>query len=128
MVSVAGLFVRSGLVLFGAGFLWLLFCHAGGAFDEAGSTEGRVAVWVGLGLIWWVGLRGGSCGADAGWFTVSVGQVFALVFLMGVTGVLVGSVAGLWGASRGHSGGCWVALVGLGLILVSVVGWLVVGG
>ena len=42
-------------------------------------------------------------------------------------GVLVGSVAGLWGASRGHSGGCWVALVGLGLILVSVVGWLVGG-
>ena len=65
--------------------------------------------------------------AGVGWFVVSVGQVFALVFLMGVTGVLVGSVAGLWGASRGHSGGCWVALVGLGLILVSVVGWLVGG-
>ena len=70
---------------------------------------------------------GGSCGVDVEWFTVSVGQVLALVFLMGVTGVLVGSVAGLWGASRGHSGGCWVALVGLGLILVSVVGWLVGG-
>lgn len=59
---------------------------------------------------------------------MSVGQVFALVFLMGVTGVLVGCVAGLWGASRGHSGGGgWVVLMGLGLILVSVVGWLVTG-
>lgn len=76
---------------------------------------------------WWVGLCGGSGVVGAWWFVVSVGQVFALVFLMGVTGVLVGSVAGLWGASRGHSGGCWVALVGLGLILVSVVGWLVGG-
>lgn len=70
----------------------------------------------------------GSGVVGAWWFVVSVGQVFALVFLMGVTSVLVGSVAGWWGASRGHSGGGWVALVGLGLILVSVVGWLVVGG
>lgn len=46
---------------------------------------------------------------------MSVGQVFALVFLMGVTGVLVGSVAGLWGASRGHSGGCWGCLGGAGV-------------
>lgn len=72
-------------------------------------------------------MLGCSGGFEWGWFVVSVGQVFASVFLMGVTGVLVGSVAGLWGASRGHSGGCWVALVGLGLILVSVVGWLVGG-
>lgn len=58
---------------------------------------------------------------------MSVGQVFALLFLMGVTSVLVGSVAGVWGASRGHSGGGWVVLMGLGLILFSVVGWLVAG-
>lgn len=59
---------------------------------------------------------------------MSVGQVFALVFLMGATSVLVGSVGGLWGASRGHSGGgWWVVLVGLGLILFSVVGWSVSG-
>lgn len=59
---------------------------------------------------------------------MSVGQVLALVFLVGVTGVLVGSVAGLRGASRGYgAGGVWVGLVGLGLILVSVVGWLVGG-
>lgn len=51
MGSVAELFVRSGLVLFGVGFLWLMFCHAGGAFDEAGSAEGGVAMWVGLGLM-----------------------------------------------------------------------------
>lgn len=82
----------------------------------------------GIGVdVFWVGLCGGSGVVGAWWFVVSVGQVFALVFLMGVTGVLVGSVAGLWGANRGHSGGCWVALVGLGLILVSVVGWLVGG-
>lgn len=54
MGSVAELFVRSGLVLFALGFLWLMFCHAGGAFDEAGSAEGGVAMWVGGELDVWV--------------------------------------------------------------------------
>lgn len=59
---------------------------------------------------------------------MSVGQVLALVFLMGVTGVLFGCVVALRGDSRGYGfGGVWVGLVSLGLILVSVVGWLVGG-
>lgn len=49
-----------------------------------------------------------------GWFAVSVGQGFALVFLMGVTGALVGFVVALRGGSRGYgAGGVWVSLVGL---------------
>lgn len=42
MVSVAGLFVLSGLVLFYVGFLLLLCCHADGYFDD-GCDDGRVA-------------------------------------------------------------------------------------
>lgn len=46
----------------------------------------------------------------------------------GVTGALFGFVVVLRGGSRGYGvGGVWVGLVGLGLILVSVVGWLVGG-
>lgn len=51
------------------------------------------------------------------------------VFDGGGTGALFGFVVALRGGSRGYgAGGVWVGLVGLGLILVSVVGWLVVGG
>lgn len=45
--------------------------------------------------VWWVGLCGGSCVAGVGWFVVSVGQVLALVFLMGVTGDW--GVSWMWG-------------------------------
>lgn len=83
----------------------------------------------GIGVdVFWVGLCGGSGVVGAWWFVVSVGQVLALVFLMGVTGALFGFVVALRGGSRGcGAGGVWVGLVGLGLILVSVVGWLVGG-
>lgn len=59
MSSVAGLFVLSGLVLFGVGFLWLLCCHAAGFGDDEFDAQGRLAFWVALGLIlvsvvgWW---------------------------------------------------------------------------
>ena len=64
MGSVAGLFVLSGLVLFGVGFLWLLCCHAAGFGDDEFDAQGRLAFWVALGLIlvsvvgWLVGGRG----------------------------------------------------------------------
>lgn len=51
MGSVAGLFVLSGLVLFGVGFLWLLCCHAAGFGDDEFDAQGRLAFWVALGLM-----------------------------------------------------------------------------
>ena len=50
MVSVAELFVLSGLVLFYVGFLLLLCCHADGYFDD-GCDDGRVACCAALGLM-----------------------------------------------------------------------------
>lgn len=50
MGSVAGLFVLSGVALFYVGFLWLLFFHVEGYFDD-GVDDGRLAGWVAVGLM-----------------------------------------------------------------------------
>lgn len=51
MASVAGLFVLSGWVLFGAGVLGLLCCHAEGFGDDEFDARGRLALWVAFGLM-----------------------------------------------------------------------------